>query len=393
MTPGAKERLSILVGACLVTACAARGPASFTSLTIDEGVEGAYLTALGDVNGDGRMDVILLSVRSPEVFWYENPHWTRQTLVSGISPAAVAAAVDSDESGRARIIVLTGFHRDDYEKNAGELVFLQRGVEARAAEVFAREPAAHRAAFGDIDGDGDRELVVAPLSGPGEESPIDSLAPTPLVYYDPPDPTRHIITEQLSGTVHGLTLVRWDGDEREDILTAGFDGVFLHRLVSDGAGSLEWRSDRIAAGRAADETGRAGAGDIRVGRLAGGERFLATIESVHGGEIAVYRADDRGVWRRRLIDHGFELAHGFAVADFDGDGGDEIIVSDSRGAGGVFLYESHNHENGLKWRRRQIDDAMSAGACEPADLNSDGRTDLVCAGMLTRNLKVYFGRR
>ena len=284
-----------------IAGCAAQAPASFSPLTVAENVEGAYLMTLGDVNVDGRTDIILLSVRSPDVHWYENPDWRRHTLVSGVSPAAVGAAVDKSEDGAARIVLLTGFHRDDYEKNAGELVFLRTGEAAgetppAPASIFVREPAAHRAQFGDVDGDGDRELVVAPLSGAGGGPPIDSSAATPLVYFDPPDPTRHVIVDGQSGTVHGLTLVRWDGDERDDVLTAGFDGVFLHQFAESDRGIPGWRSERLTPGRVADENGRPGAGDIRVGKLKSGERFLATIESVHGGEVATYRADGDGVW-------------------------------------------------------------------------------------------------
>lgn len=390
----ASEVLTAAALAVLTAGCAAPAPASFRPFTVAENVEGAYLMALGDVNVDGRTDIILLSVRSPEVYWYENPDWRRHLLVSDVAPAAVGAAVDAAADGVARIVLLTGFHRDDFAKNAGELVFLKTGEaagDAPPAHVFVREPAAHRAQFGDIDGDGDRELVVAPLSGEGGGPPIDSSAATPLVYFDPPDPTRHVINAGLSGTVHGLTLVRWDGDERDDVLTAGLDGVFLHQIVRDQSDAPEWRSHRLTPGRAGDKNGRPGAGDIRVGKLKSGERFLATIESVHGGEVATYRADRAGVWRRFQIDEGFALAHAIAVADFDGDGGDEIIIGDSRGEGGVFLYEFGPKGGRHGWRRRQIDQAMAAGACEPADFDGDGRLDLACAGMETRNLKIYFG--
>lgn len=389
------RRIKLLAAAtlaALTTGCVTSERFRFESILIAEDVEGAYLTAVGDVNFDGRIDIILLSVRSSDVHWYENPDWTRHTLVSGVMPAAVGAAVDTSAEGPARIVVLTGFHRDDYEKNAGELVYLEGSSILSDAYVFAREPAAHRAQFGDIDGDGERELVVAPLSGANGGPPIDSSAPTPLVYFDPPDPARHVISDNLIGTVHGLTLVRWDNDERDDILTAGLGGVFLHWLAAGESGEFAWRSEKITSGRIADENGRAGAGDIRVGRLKSGERFLATIESVHGGDVAIYQTDKDGVWRRRLIGDGYELAHGFTLADFDGDGGDEIIVSDSRGEGGVFLYAFEKGGDGREWRRRRIDDKMAAGACESADFNGDGRLDIVCAGMQTRNLKLYFGR-
>jgi hypothetical protein len=386
LTSRVARAIAPVCAAFLPLACSAGGGPAFTPIAIAEDIEGAYLTALGDLNADSRLDVILLSVRSDEVLWFENPSWKRHSLVRGVAPAAVGAAVESGGSGAPRIVLLTGFNRDDYQKNAGELVFLRAGETGDAPFVFAREPAAHRAAFGDIDGDGVNELVVAPIAGPGGGPPIDSSAPTPLVYFDPPDPARHPISE-LAGTVHGLQLVDWDDDGRLDILTAGYGGVWRHWLARSGGG---WMSEEITPGRPLSGRRKAGAGDIRVGRLASGERFLATIESVHGGDVAVYRADTAGVWRRRLVDDRFELAHGFAVADFDGDGGDEIVVSDSRGEGGVFLYQAISGGGRVTWKKRAIDArGMAAGACEAADLTGDDKTDLVCAGLETRNLKLY----
>jgi len=384
-------RAGLILGVCLMlmaAGCARESaPFAFEAQTIASDVDGAYLTRIADLNDDGRPDVILLSIRSAEVAWLENPTWERHVLADDIAPAAVGAAVDHDEDG-ARIVLLTGFHRDDYAENKGELVFMEGAKPSPA--LFAREPAAHRAVFADIDGDGTRELVVAPISGPGADAPIASLADTPLVLYEPPLPGRHVITGALKGTVHGLTIVDWDGDGRDDILTAGFGGVWLHQS-SGAAGdlaSLEWRSRQLTKARPADNPREQGAGDIRVGEFADGSRFLATIESVHGGEIAVYEEAQQGDWKRRLIDQDYALAHGFDIADFNGDGGDEIIVSDSRGAGGVFLY--YSPVSGKEWRRVAIDkDGMAAGACDAADMTGDGLVDLVCAGFPTRNARLY----
>ncbi len=384
-------RAGLVISVCLMlmaAGCAREGaPFTFEAQTIASDVDGAYLTRIADLNDDGRPDVILLSIRSAEVAWFENPTWERHVLAADIAPAAVGAAVDNDGEG-ARIVLLTGFHRDDYAENKGELVFVEGAKPL--PEIFAREPAAHRAAFADIDGNGTRELVVAPISGPGADAPIASLADTPLVLYEPPRPERHVITGALKGTVHGLMIIDWDSDGRDDILTAGFGGVWLHQS-SGAAGdlaSLQWRSRQLTKARPADDPRKQGAGDIRVGRHADGSRFLATIESVHGGAVVVYEEDQQGEWKRRLIDQDYALAHGFDVADFNGDGGDEIIVGDSRGAGGVFLYDLP--ESGKSWRRIAIDKGgMAAGACDAVDMTGDGLVDLVCAGFPTRNAKLY----
>lgn len=388
----------LLLGAGLVLqACtkqsetSRQGAIGFEPVEIAADVEGAYLTQIADLNMDGRPDVIVLSIRSNEVFWFENPTWMRHVLARDISPAAVGAAVD-EHSDALKIVLLTGFHRDSYAANKGELVMLHPNKDGFEQSLLAIEPAAHRAGFGDIDGDGLREMVVAPIAGPGEDAPIASLSDTPLVYFNLPDSERHIISNTLKGTVHGLALVDWDGDGKDEIITAGLGGVWLHQMTIKEASGEQWSSRQLTRGRQSDDPYQRGAGDIGVGRLGDGSRFLATIESVHGGEVAVYIENADGEWVRKLIDEGFALAHGFSVADFDGDGADEIIVSDSRGDGGVFLYEATD-DQGLSWQRTLVDElGMAAGACQAADMTNDGLIDIVCAGFQTRNAKLYVNK-
>ena len=46
--------------------------------------------------------------------------------------------------------------------------------------------------------------------------------------------------------------------------------------------------------------------------------------------------------------------------------------------------------DGAAWSRRVLDDGdMSPSACVVTDMNGDGRTDLVCIGGGTSNLKWY----
>jgi len=372
----------------------AEAPLQFRAQVIAANVEGAYLTSIADLNGDQKPDVILLSIRSEQVFWYENPSWRRHVLASGITLAAVGAAVEGTVgTGDFRLVLLTGFHRDAYEKNRGELVYMDSVGPASKPFIFAREPAAHRAAFADVDGNGTRELVLAPIAGPGPEAPIASLGNTPLLLFNPPGAERYVIKPDLKGTVHGLTIVDWDGDGRDDVVTAGLGGIWLHRsrggVPSGDLAALTWQSVPLTPGRPSDDPLTRGAGDVRIGKFVDGTRFLAAIESVHGGDVAVYTKDPAGHWVRRVIDRGYELAHGFALADFDGDGGDEIVVSDSRGKGGVFIYDSPGGD-GREWQRSTIDETdMAAGACEARDMTGDNRVDLVCAGFPTRNVKLY----
>jgi len=90
-----------------------------------------------------------------------------------------------------------------------------------------------------------------------------------------------------------------------------------------------------------------------------------------------------------VIDTALVDGHTILTADFNGDGLDEIVAG-YRGTGrSVYLYSLA----GEHWTRQTIDDAgMAAAACAAADLNQDGRVDIVCIGSATQNLKWYENR-
>ena len=82
-----------------------------------------------------------------------------------------------------------------------------------------------------------------------------------------------------------------------------------------------------------------------------------------------------------------------------GDGGDEIIAGHrEKGDGavkgpGVYVYKADD-EAGTKWTKHVIDDGGMA--CEDllcADLNADGKLDIVAGGRATLNVKLYLNRR
>ncbi len=118
-----------------------------------------------------------------------------------------------------------------------------------------------------------------------------------------------------------------------------------------------------------------------------GERFVATIEPWHGNQVVVYRPTG-SAWTRRPIDRSIEDGHTLVVVDLDDDGRDEIIAGERRGRQSVYLYAADSDSG--TWRRQVLDDGgMAAAGCAAHDLNTDGRSDIVCIGTGTENLKWY----
>ncbi len=218
----------------------------------------------------------------------------------------------------------------------------------------------------------------APLTWAKAEPP-DYRDQTPLVYYRPGEWKRRVISTENSGVAHGIWIIDWDGDGRDDILTASFGGIHLFLAPN-------WTRTEIAKGDPAPWP-KSGASDIAVGKL-GGECFLATIEPWHGNQVAIYRRSGTE-WRRQVIDDRMVDGHTIITADLNGDGNDEVIAG-YRGKGqSVYVYSY----DGDGWTRAALDDGgMAAAACAAADLNGDKRVDVVCIGSATANLKWYENR-
>jgi hypothetical protein len=129
--------------------------------------------------------------------------------------------------------------------------------------------------------------------------------------------------------------------------------------------------------------------------------FIATIEPMHGNQVAVYVAPSvdapSGLWNRKVIDSALKEGHALACGDLLGLGSDQIVagwrVKNAAGKVGIKLYWSEDSA-GKEWKETLVDDDTMA--CEDlclADLNGDGKLDIVAAGRATKNVKIYFNNR
>src|SRR5262249_21853833 len=98
----------------------------------------------------------------------------------------------------------------------------------KATEID-RIPTSHRLRLADIDGSGKLVVVNAALTN-AQAGPPDYRGSTPLVYYRPGVWKRETIQPENSGLVHGIYILDWDGDGRDEILTAGFEGIHLFKF-------------------------------------------------------------------------------------------------------------------------------------------------------------------
>ena len=347
-------------------------------------LKGGYQVVAVDLNSDGKKDLIALASGMSELVWFENPGWRRHVIASGLSRMINLTPVDVDGDEIPELVLAADFSMDP-GKSIGSVWRLKRKGDPREPWSIAeidRLPASHRLRCADIDGSGRKVVINAPLAG-SKAAPPDFRDKVPIVSYRPGAWKRELVSDELEGVLHGIAVVDWDRDGRDDLLTAGFQGIHLFRRGRDG----RWSATRLAGGNP-EQWPQSGSSDIAAGRL-GEDRFLCAIEPWHGNQVAVYRQHGQD-WQRTVIDDSFVQGHTILAADLDGDGRDEILAG-YRGQGhSVYIYSAAGDG---RWTRRIIDDSVPVNACDVADLNGDGRPDIACIGDATLKWYENLGRK
>ena len=348
-----------------------------------------YAVTVADVNGDRKPDILAIS--GTQLVWFENPSWQAHVVLDGQTPKdnVTLAPHDIDRDGRLDVALGATWKPND-TNGGGTLHWASPGATGAAAPTWTlrditSEPTLHRIRWANVDGAGDPELIVAPLHGRGTSPPEwNGVGPRLLALRVPKDPAKdpwpaELIDDSLH-IVHNFAVLDFDGDGDDELIAASREGLHLLERGADG----HWTKTRL---------GDVNAGEVKVGRI-GGARVLAVIEPWHGTTVAIYREPakpTRGPWTRQVIDETLTGGHAIGWLDVDGDGSDELVAGWREKDVGVALYRITSVTE--RPARVMIDEGGMA--CEDltvADLDADGRPDIIASGRRTANVRIYWNR-
>ena len=360
----------------------------FRHVTIDDQVKIGYGTAIADMNGDKKPDIILCDARN--IAWYENPSWKKHIIVESLTPRdhVCIAVRDIDGDGKAEIAAGAQWNPGETSDTAksGAVFYLIPPADRTQKWTpvqLEHEPTTHRMRWFATP-TGKFDLVVLPLHGRGNKGGKGDGVRT-LAYHKPSDAKGKwgtTVIDDLMHMSHNFEVAQWDKDAANEMLLAGLEGVFLLNPAKDGGWSRRQISNNPT-------------GEVRQGAGARGKKFIAAIEPMHGNQLSVYTAaKGEKLWSRNVITDSLDQGHALATGDFLGTGSDQIVVgwrgTRRTGKVGVKLFYPTDKKR-TKWKSQLIDDnEMATEDIRVADLNADGKPDIVAAGRATHNLKIYF---
>ncbi|MCU0391025.1 MAG: FG-GAP and VCBS repeat-containing protein [Thermoflexibacter sp.] len=369
----------------------------FEAQTIDNQVAIGYGLAIGDVDGDKKADVILADKK--QFVWYRNGDWKKFIIAENLTEFdnVCIAARDIDGDGKVEIAVGAQWNPSETkdDQKSGSVFYLIRPQDITTQKWtpirLHHEPTTHRMRWVKTSKN-QFALVVVPLHGRNNtvnapptmrDATAKEAGAKVLAYQVPNNPATDawkytLIDESLHAT-HNFEVI--ESKKETLILLGGKEGIKKITCKNGKWKNEGWQVESY------------GFGEVRLGYWTGKKRFITGIEPMHGNELSVYAFDNQK--ERQSLFKDFNQGHALACGDLLGLGYDQIVAGwrnpNSENKVGIKLFVPN--KDGKNWQSHVIDDNKIA--CEDlqlADLDDDGKLDIIAAGRATNNLIIYWNK-
>ncbi|MDA0812752.1 MAG: VCBS repeat-containing protein [Verrucomicrobia bacterium] len=343
-----------------------------------------YGLAIGDVDGDGKDDILLADQK--EIVWYRNPDWQRHIVATRLSlkDNVCIAARDIDGDGKVEIAAGANWNPGETSNRdeSGSVHYLTAPEDVTQPWTpvkLPHDPTTHRMHWV-RDGKGKFSLVVLPLHGIDNRGGKGEHGVKVTAYHVPEKPEdaaqwKTTVLDDSMHMTHNFDLIIDPKGGADQLVIAGREGIV----------TLAWSESKWnRTFQGFDE----GFGEVR----RNGD-ITAGIHPFHGNKVTVALGNAIPL----VLDESLNEGHALAIADLLGTGQRQIIAgwrgTDASGRVGIRLY-APPQSAGAPWTQHLIDD--NTMACEDvkiADINGDGKPDIIAAGRNTKNLNIYWNRR
>jgi hypothetical protein len=307
----------------------------------DKGYSNAFVSHAMDVNLDGWIDFVRVGFPGQEVLWFENPkqeggHWKSHLIHKTLGNES-AGFFDVDGDGR--MDVLGG------DSPTGEMVWLKAPVSGDNLEWQrfsisqekspGTEPFSHGLGLGDMNQDGRQDVII-------REGWWEAPA-------DPISPNWEFHKANLGEPAAQMYAYDFDGDGDQDVVSSSAHalGIWWHEQTTNEQGNTEWITHLISDaftqshGLVLTDMNYDGHPDLVTGK-----RYFAHMGKDPGEyEPAVlywyeFKPGATPAWVPHLVDDNSGGGVEVDVEDISGDGLKDIVVANKKG---VFVFEQRTN--------------------------------------------------
>ena len=339
-----------------------------------EARDGPRETVIADFNGDGRTDLAIsefhlnavqVSLRQPDGSYVSQTYGTAQGV--GFQPDDLAAG-DIDGDGDVDLVVVNSFDKTfTVLKNDGTGLFT-------VTQTLAQGFQFGDLALGDLDGDGDLDLVTVGSGGTKEFSVFLNTGGTFTWSRD----------YTVAGVPFGLILAQLDGDTRLDVAVTSPDDGSVSILWNTGSGVL---SAPLRLSVPASPSGLA-AGDVD----GDGRIDLLSAHAALGQVGVLANQGNRSFAPVRIVTTGVRTST-LALGDLDQDGDLDLAVTGSETTtvpdGASILLNSGTGDFVTADRFDVGDQPL---AITVGDIDGDGDGDVVVTNQGTNDVRIFLNR-